>query len=107
LELTLEFSGLIFLVLISGSLDTKRLHHSILLICEKEDTQGVGRAHSDQNPSRTKLSHPQKPEAKLQISIIRVREKCSIPKERKVKRKDIPAWRKSKSMGTEGQVSGS
>ena len=30
--LTLEFSGFIFLVLISGSLDTKRLHHSILLI---------------------------------------------------------------------------
>lgn len=31
-ELTLEFSGLIFLVLISGSLVTKRFHHSILLI---------------------------------------------------------------------------
>lgn len=36
---TLEFSGLIFLVLISGSLDTKRLHHSILLICEEEEEE--------------------------------------------------------------------
>lgn len=41
-QLTLEFSGLIFLVLISGSLDTKRLHHSILLICEEGNHRGTG-----------------------------------------------------------------
>lgn len=33
---------MIFLVLISGSLDTKRLHHSILLICEKGNRSRTG-----------------------------------------------------------------
>ena len=42
LRLTLEFSGLIFLVLISGSVDTKRLHHSILLICEEGNHREMG-----------------------------------------------------------------
>ena len=40
--LTFEFSGLTFLVLISGSVVTILFHHSILLIWEEEGA-GLGR----------------------------------------------------------------
>ena len=40
--LTFEFSGLTFLVLISGSVVTNRFHHSILLTCgDKTDLHAV------------------------------------------------------------------